>query len=96
MLEEYGGDASNLGQTATSSFLLWATAAKACGFDLTRECMVEQLAQVHEWDGGGLHAPTDPGHHADQEILLVSVHTCGALGAIRTPAHGSGGRCSIP
>ncbi len=41
---------------ATSSFLLWATAAKECGSDLTRQCMIDELSQIHEWDGGGLHA----------------------------------------
>jgi hypothetical protein len=34
---------------------------------------------------------------ADQDGLPMSAHTSsGALGGIRTHAHGSGGRCSIP
>ena len=56
-----GGAVSQLGAQAASSFLLWATAAKSCGSNLTRQCMVNYLAKVHNWTGGGLHAPADPG-----------------------------------
>jgi ABC-type branched-subunit amino acid transport system substrate-binding protein len=55
-----GGDTAVLGEQATSSFLLWATAAKACGSNLTRACVVDELSKVHKWTGGGLHAETDP------------------------------------
>jgi ABC-type branched-subunit amino acid transport system substrate-binding protein len=56
-----GGDESQLGAQAASSFLLWATAAKSCGSSLTRQCMVDYLSKVHEWTGGGLHASGDTG-----------------------------------
>ncbi|OHV36248.1 hypothetical protein BCD49_19780 [Pseudofrankia sp. EUN1h] len=56
-----GGDVSQLGMQATSSFLLWATAAKKCGSTLTRQCMVNELSKIHDWTGGGMHAATDPG-----------------------------------
>jgi hypothetical protein len=56
-----GGSVSQLGEQAVSSFLLWATEAKKCGSTLTRQCMVNNLSQVHEWTGGGLHSKTDPG-----------------------------------
>ena len=39
-----------LGMQSTSAFLLWATAAKACGADLTRQCMVNELSQVTDLD----------------------------------------------
>ncbi len=73
MIDSAGGDATLSGAGATSSFLLWASAAKACGSDLTRECVGEQLEQIHEWTGGGLHAPTDPGGNniSDCGILMV-------------------------
>ncbi len=58
-----GGAVSQLGEQAVSSFMLWATEAKACGSNLTRQCMVNNLSKVHEWTGGGLHAPTDPGNN---------------------------------
>ncbi|WP_127784386.1 ABC transporter substrate-binding protein [Rhodococcus sp. X156] len=54
-------DPSLLSMQATSSFLLWANAAKECGSDLTRQCVINKLATVHEWTAGGLNAPTDPG-----------------------------------
>jgi hypothetical protein len=56
-----GGKVSQLGQQAASSFLLWATEAKACGSTLTRQCMINNLSKVHNWTGGGLHTTADPG-----------------------------------
>jgi ABC-type branched-subunit amino acid transport system substrate-binding protein len=66
-----GGKVSLLGEQATSAFLLWATEAKACASDLTRQCMVNHLSQVHSWTGGGLHAPSNPGSNLPA--------TCGML-----------------
>jgi ABC-type branched-subunit amino acid transport system substrate-binding protein len=62
-----GGDAKPalLGVQAFSAGLLFATAAKACGSELTRDCLMEQLDQITEWDGGGMHAPANP---ADNKI----------------------------
>lgn len=61
LLKASGGDTSLLGMQATSSFFLWAKAANACGTKLTRDCVLDALADVHDWSAGGLHAPTDPG-----------------------------------
>ncbi len=63
IVDANGGDPNQLGQQAASSFLLWATAAKACGSDLTRECVSQQLDRTHEWDGGGMHGSADPGNN---------------------------------
>lgn len=71
LITESGGKRSLLGMQATSAFLLWATAAKECGSDLTRQCMVDTLSQVHEWDGGGLHAPSDPGGNESMSCAVV-------------------------
>jgi ABC-type branched-subunit amino acid transport system substrate-binding protein len=60
IVKKYGGTTSSLGEQSTSSFLLWATAAKACGSTLTHQCMINHLAKVTNWTGGGLNAPTDP------------------------------------
>ncbi len=62
-----GGDAQPalLGVQAFSAGLLFATAAKECGSELTRDCLIEQLDTITEWDGGGMHAPANP---ADNEI----------------------------
>jgi len=60
IVKQNGGVTSSLGEQSASSFLLWATAAKACGSDLTRQCMIDHLAKVTNWTGGGLNAPSDP------------------------------------
>ncbi|WP_300680266.1 ABC transporter substrate-binding protein [Nocardioides sp.] len=66
-----GAKQSLLGIQSTSAFLLWATVAKDCGADLTRECMEKGLSAVHKWTGGGLHAPTDPGSNMPTDCALV-------------------------
>ncbi len=65
------GKVALLGMQATSAFLLWAQAAQACGSDLTRQCVIDRLSQVHEWTGGGLHAPTDPGANMPSSCSLM-------------------------
>ena len=60
IVKKYGGLTSQLGEQATSSFLLWATQAKACGSTLTRQCMINHLAKVTNWTGGGLNASGNP------------------------------------
>jgi hypothetical protein len=66
-----GGSISQLGEQAVSSFLLWATAAKECGSNLTRQCMVNNMSKVHSWTGGGLHAETDPGNNMPPQCGMV-------------------------
>lgn len=71
IMDEYGGVKALLGMQSASSFLLWATAAKECGSELTRQCMVDKLSATTEWTGGGLHAPSNPGDNRTP--------TCGIL-----------------
>jgi len=66
-----GGDVSQLGEQATSAFLLWATGAKACGSTLTSACVMEKLSEIHSWTGGGLHAETDPPSNRPTDCGLV-------------------------
>jgi ABC-type branched-subunit amino acid transport system substrate-binding protein len=66
-----GGDISQLAEQTTSSFLLWATAAKECGADLTRDCVLEKLSQIKSWTGGGLHTKTDPGDNLPTECSML-------------------------
>jgi ABC-type branched-subunit amino acid transport system substrate-binding protein len=56
-----GAEPEQLGVQAFSAGLLFATAAKAAGNDLTRDRLVEELGKIHEWDAGGLHGVSDPG-----------------------------------
>jgi ABC-type branched-subunit amino acid transport system substrate-binding protein len=60
IVKKSGGLTSSLGEQSTSSFLLWATEAKACASELTRQCMINHLSKVTTWTGGGLNAPSDP------------------------------------
>jgi ABC-type branched-subunit amino acid transport system substrate-binding protein len=71
IVEGAGAKPGLLGMQAVSAFLLWADVAKECGSDLTRECMVDGLRNVHEWTGGGLHAATDPGANMPASCSLV-------------------------
>jgi ABC-type branched-subunit amino acid transport system substrate-binding protein len=64
LFAEYKPDGKSqalLGLQGFSAWLLFAQAAKECGADLTRRCVYDNLKNVHEWTGGGLHATTDPG-----------------------------------
>jgi ABC-type branched-subunit amino acid transport system substrate-binding protein len=67
LVEEAGGDVSTLGAQAASAFLLWATAAQACGDDISRQCVVDELTKTTSWTGGGLHAETNPGGNVPSE-----------------------------
>ncbi|WP_067797987.1 ABC transporter substrate-binding protein [Actinomadura formosensis] len=65
------GKVAMLGMQATSAFLLWAQSAQKCGSDLTRQCVINELSKVHEWTGGGLHTPTDPGANKPGSCSLM-------------------------
>jgi ABC-type branched-subunit amino acid transport system substrate-binding protein len=63
ILKKYANAAPKaLGINGWSSWLLWAKAAKECGSDLSRTCLMDKAGAVTEWDGGGLHANTHPGN----------------------------------
>jgi ABC-type branched-subunit amino acid transport system substrate-binding protein len=65
------GPTNQLGEQAASAFLLWATEAKACGSTLTRQCMVNNLAKVTAWTGGGLSAPGDVGKNTPPQCGVL-------------------------
>jgi hypothetical protein len=64
LLNKYAGGAKPkaLGVNAMSAWLLWATAAKACGSNLTRDCVMAKASATTDWTAGGLHAPQNPGN----------------------------------
>ena len=66
-------DATSLGVQAFSAGLLWATAVKAVGDDLTRERVLAELKKIHTWDGGGLHFQTDPGENLVNDCFMYSI-----------------------
>jgi ABC-type branched-subunit amino acid transport system substrate-binding protein len=67
-----------LGMQSFSAWLLFATAANACGEEndgvLDRTCILEQAAAVDEWNGGGLHGPQNP-----DAVDEVKASPCGML-----------------
>jgi len=71
LVEGNRGDISQLGQQAASSFLLWATGAQACGAELTRDCVLDELSGITTWDGGGMHAETNPGENLPPECGML-------------------------
>jgi ABC-type branched-subunit amino acid transport system substrate-binding protein len=42
-----------------SAWLLWAEAAKACGSNLTGDCVIQHAGTQKGWTGGGIIAPVD-------------------------------------
>jgi ABC-type branched-subunit amino acid transport system substrate-binding protein len=61
LLAASGGTTGTLGEQSASSFLLWATAVKACGSQVTAKCVLDNAAAQKDWTAGGLHIPTNPG-----------------------------------
>jgi ABC-type branched-subunit amino acid transport system substrate-binding protein len=55
------GEPSALGISGWSAGLLFATAVQSLGSDVTREGLVTALQNIHEWDGNGIQALSDPG-----------------------------------
>ena len=39
--------------------------------DETGECVLDELSQITSWDGGGLHAETDPGGNMPPECFML-------------------------
>lgn len=78
IVKAHGGKEGLIGVQSTSAFLLWATAAKECGAELTRQCMVDKLSGIHEWTAGGLHAPSDPGANLPSDCTLILSVTNGS------------------
>ncbi|MBS1847248.1 MAG: ABC transporter substrate-binding protein, partial [Actinobacteria bacterium] len=63
--------ATSLGVQAFSAGLLFATAAKELGSNLTRKGLLEKLHAIHEWDGGGLHPIQDPGGNKVNSCTMI-------------------------
>lgn len=71
--------ATSLGVQSFSAGLLFATAVKAVGDDLTREAVLEELHTIDEWDGGGMHLEGHPGTNAVSTCFMYSVVEGGAF-----------------
>jgi ABC-type branched-subunit amino acid transport system substrate-binding protein len=73
LVEAQGGKVALLGAQSMSGWLLFATAARDCDIagTLTRTCVLETAAEVTDWTGGGLHAPTSPGTNEGSNCEMV-------------------------
>jgi ABC-type branched-subunit amino acid transport system substrate-binding protein len=60
-----------LGVQSFSAGLMFATAAKAAGADLTRDSLLAELEKIDEWDGGGLHGTNDPAANENGGCFIV-------------------------
>lgn len=72
---EYAPDAEISGPVihAWSAWLLFATAARDCGAELTRRCVYENAAAQSEWDGGGVTGPNDLADRDSREVCFAVV-----------------------
>jgi ABC-type branched-subunit amino acid transport system substrate-binding protein len=71
IMNQYGGDQNQLGQQSASAFLLWATAVKSCGSDVTRVCVGAALDGITSWTGGGMHAEANPGENLPSDCGML-------------------------
>lgn len=60
-----------LGYNSFSAWLLFATAAKKCGSDVTRKCVFDAAKSITAWTGGGLHAESNPGEGTGPRCSIV-------------------------
>lgn len=75
------GKVGALGMQSISAWLLFATAANACGEEndgvLDRTCILTEAASVGEWTGGGLHSRQEPQRFdemvASECLMLLTV-----------------------
>ena len=67
VLEASGVEPSLLGMQSATSFLLWAAGARACGSELTRQCVLENVGALDVWTAGGIQVPTVP-HDNDTPV----------------------------
>jgi hypothetical protein len=56
-----GSEPDIFGIYSWSAGLLFVEALEAAGDNPNRESLLEALKDIHQWDGKGLHAPSDPG-----------------------------------
>jgi ABC-type branched-subunit amino acid transport system substrate-binding protein len=64
--------ATSLGVQAFSAGLLFATAMRELGDDITREGLLDELRTITSWDGGGLHFETNPGDNLGSACFMYA------------------------
>jgi hypothetical protein len=73
LIEERDGKVAALGAQSFSAWLLFATLANECDVngELTRQCILDGAAEIHDWTGGGLHAPANVGDNEGTECTVI-------------------------
>jgi ABC-type branched-subunit amino acid transport system substrate-binding protein len=87
------GKIAALTDNAWDAWLLFATAARDCGSNLTRECLLQNAGSHTDWTGGGIAGPvsTSPvNRQEDQCYVLVKGTASGFVDAtdILSPSQG--------
>ena len=59
------------GEMAFSSWLLFAEGAKACGSNLTRTCLEQEVAKQTNWTGGGLQGSINPASNKASQCFII-------------------------
>ncbi|MDZ7733322.1 MAG: ABC transporter substrate-binding protein [Acidimicrobiia bacterium] len=60
-----------LGAQSFSAGLMFATAMKELGDDISREALLEELSTITEWDGGGLHGTSNPAENKSAGCFVL-------------------------
>jgi hypothetical protein len=67
------GKIAALSSNAWTAWLLFAVAARDCGSNLTRQCLLQQAGSHTDWTGGGIQGPanTDPVHRQTAQCATI-------------------------
>ncbi len=73
IMDQYkpGGVKEFLGAQAFSSGLLFATAVKRLGANVTRAGLEAEIKKITQWDGGGLQSPANPGGKSSSACFII-------------------------
>ncbi len=66
-----GAVPEQMGVQSWSAWLMWATAVKNLGSDVTRASLEEELDTFTSWDGGGLHGTSDPAANTPAPCFIL-------------------------
>jgi hypothetical protein len=78
--DDPGAKPASLGLQGWDAWLLFATAARDCGSNLTRACVLEKAAAHPDWTGGGLKAfgsTSTTDRHMSQCYMLLKATSAG-------------------
>lgn len=59
------------GEMAFGSWLLFAESAKACGSNLTRTCLEQEVAKQTNWTAGGLQGTINPASNKASDCFII-------------------------